>query len=252
MPSSPHVRTSPRSAMDPPGVRRYCLSLMTDRAAPKKSIVTRTIGAVALATALIVSAVGCGAPKQLSEEALITEASELFEQENYVQAIEHYSELLEQHPFSDHAEVASMNVAHAFYLSEQYENAIAAFNDFERLYPVSPLLPFVEYTVGLCHLDRSLGGDLDKSSSENARRLFERLVQRHPQSIFADLGAFRMAECDENLASHELYVGDYYMVRDNYDAAERRYQDLLDRYPGSDSAAEASSRLEELADSDRP
>ena len=44
-------------------------------------------------------------------------------------AASHYQELLEQHPFSDLAEVARLRIAHAYYLNHNFDRAIAAFDD---------------------------------------------------------------------------------------------------------------------------
>ncbi len=198
-----------------------------------------------LLATLIIAA--CGAPAALTEAELEDEASRYFEHRNYVQAISNYEELLEQFPFSEHAESASLKIAQAYYLTEQYEKAIAAFNDFERLYPVSPMLPLVEYSVGMCHLDRALDGDRDTGASADAKRQFERLLQRYPDSVYSRLAEFRLRQSIENLARHELYVGDYYRARGHDEAAAARYRYLLEKYPESESAAEAGKSLGELA-----
>ncbi len=169
--------------------------------------------------------------------------SDYFEDENYIQAIVSYESLLEQYPFSEEAEVAALNIAHAYYLTKQYEKAIASFEEFERLYPTSPMLPFVEYTVGMCHLDRALAGDRDKSASDNARRQFDRLARRFPDSIYAPLAKLRSRQAQENLAGHELYVGRWYLETGKTAAAQARFETVLKEYPDTDAAAEARLAL---------
>ncbi len=203
-----------------------------------------------VSTLILISA--CGAPAPLTEDELEDEASRYFEHRNYIQAIGNYEELLEQFPFSEYAESASIKIAQAYYLTAQYEKAIAAFNDFERLYPVSDRLPFVEYTVGMCHLDRALDGDRDTSASAQAKRQFERLLQRYPDSIYSTLASFRLRQSIEHLARHELYVGDYYLEHDRKEAAMARYSYVLDTYPDSESALEAQRKLAELRGSASP
>jgi outer membrane protein assembly factor BamD len=190
----------------------------------------------ALAAALAFMA-SCSAPPPPTEDTLIIAGSNYFEDENYIQAIQSYSELLEQFPFSEESERASLNVAHAYYLTRQYEQAIAAFEEFERLYPTSPLLPFVEYTVGMCHLDRSLSGDRDKSASDSALRQFERLIDRFPDSVYTPIAKLRAADAQENLAGHELVIGDWYRLEGKENAAEARYAHILKVYPESEAAA---------------
>ena len=201
-----------------------------------------------LLTVLTLVVTACSAPPQRPENEVYSAASARFEEGAYDAAVEEYDELLKQYPFSDKAEVASLKIAHAYYLAGKYDEAIASFNDFERLYPVSPLLAFVEYMVGRCWLDQARPGDRDKSSSENAARQFERLARRYPESIYARLAEFRLDQALENLASHELYVGDWYRERGDDFAARRRYLQLIDSYPSTESAMLAEQRVALLSE----
>jgi len=89
----------------------------------------------ALRSLLVVAALSgvvsaCGAPAIQPENVLFREASLALEDESYSTAIENYKKLLEEYPFSDKAEVASLNIAYAHYLKGEYGEAIGAFNDF--------------------------------------------------------------------------------------------------------------------------
>jgi outer membrane protein assembly factor BamD len=200
------------------------------------------------AGAFLVAAVatGCGAPDLLPEDTLFREASLALEDESYSTAIDNYKKLLEEYPFSDKAEIASLNIAYAHYLKEEYGEAIAAFNDFERLYPVSPLLPFVSYTIGMCWLDQAKAGDRDPRASDEALRQFRKVSSEFPRTIYADLATFRQGQARENLAAHEIVVGDYYRERKQYTAAAGRYRYILKQYPTTENAQRAAVRLKEL------
>ncbi|HYB97999.1 MAG TPA: outer membrane protein assembly factor BamD [Candidatus Limnocylindrales bacterium] len=202
-------------------------------------------GLVLLATAGTLSA--CGAGPVRPEDELYREASLAFEEESYNSAIEDYKKMLEEYPFSDKAETAGFNIAYAYYVTEKYPEAIEAFSDFERLYPVSPLLPFVSYTIGMCYLGQAKSDDRDPSASEAALRQFERMAQQFPKSIYADLARYRAHEARENLALHELVVGDFYREKQRHDAAAARYRYVLTHYPTTEAAARANQRLGELS-----
>ena len=202
----------------------------------------RRLGAAALAAA--VSAGACGAPPPLPEADIYEEANTEFESGDFTMAAIHFDKLLEQYPFSDLAEISRLRVAHAYYLGGQYEKAIAAFNDFERLHPTSPRLPFVEYTIGMSYLDQSRPLDRDKTASENAKRQFERVRDRYPGSLYGRLAEFRIAQCNEQLAGHEIVIGDYYMKTGDSSAALARYRFVVEAYPDTDAALEAMKRLQ--------
>lgn len=197
-----------------------------------------------LALTLMVPA--CGAPAIQAENVLFREASLALEDESYSTAISNYKKLLEEYPFSDKAEVASLNIAYAYYLKGEYGEAIAAFNDFERLYPVSPLLPFVGYTVAMCWLDQAKAGDRDPTASDEALRQFRKVASEFPGTLYADLAEFRHRQARENLAAHELVVGDYYLQRKRFAAAEGRYRYIVREYPETENAARAQARIEEV------
>jgi len=186
---------------------------------------------------------GCGAPAPLAEQQLYYEANNEFEHGNFSLASQRYDELLEQYPFSELSEIARLRVGQAYYLNGDYDRAVAAFTDFERLHPTSPLLPFVEYTIGMSHLDQARSRDRDKSATDNAQRQFDRVSERYHSSIYGRLAEYRMSQCEQKLASHELYVGDYYVKTGQVAAGLARYQYVLDFYPSSDAAILGAERL---------
>lgn len=205
----------------------------------------RLLPAAILAGTMAVAA--CGAPPPLGEVELFEEANREFERGQFNLASGHYEELLEQHPFSDLAEIARLRIAHSYYLNKDYDKAIAAFNDFERLHPASPLMGFVEYTIAMGYLDQIRPADRDKSAAHNALRQFERVRDRYPGSLYGRLAEFRITECEEVLASHELIIGDYYRRVGKLSASVQRYTYLVKTYPDTDAAVLGHERLAETA-----
>lgn len=202
--------------------------------------------AAVVAAFVALFACACGAPEMQPETDLFREASLALEDEAYSTAIENYKKLLEEYPFSDKAEIASLNIAYAYYLKKEYGQAIAAFNDFERLYPVSPLLPFVSYTSAMCWLEQAKAADRDPSASDEALRQFKKVASEFPNTLYADMATFRQQQARENLAAHEIAVGDYYRDRDRLDAAASRYRYAMETYPTTESATRAAERLKRI------
>ncbi len=177
------------------------------------------------------------------ETDLAVSAAQAFESGHYILAVQEYGRLLDQHPFSEHAELARLRVAHAFYLGRNYDQAVSAFEDFERRYPASKAIAFSQYITGMCWLDQASSADRDKSSSVNAILHFDRVILRYADSVWATLAGFRKTECYENLADQELYVGDYYRRTGDTAAANLRFHFVLDEYPQTSAAREARERL---------
>jgi len=202
-----------------------------------------SVPARTFAVLLLAFVAACGAPPVPPEGDLYSQANGEFSNGDFTMAAQFYDKLLEQYPFSDFAEVARLRIAHAYYLGKEYEKAIAAFNDFERLHPTSPALPFVEYSIGMAYLDQARPLDRDKAATESAKLQFERVSDRYQGTLYGRLAIYRVSQCNELLAGHELKVGDYYATVGKDGAAIARYRYLLEQYPETDAAVEAKRRL---------
>ena len=195
---------------------------------------------------MLATLAACGAEKRLSPQEYYREASEAFADENYQVAIKQYNELLDQYPFDEHAEEAELRIAESHYHREAYPEAIAALSDFQRMHPMSPHLPRVYYLLGESYADQMTTVDRDQSASEHAHGWYRVVIDRYPDSPYADKSRKRLAECRESLAEHELYIARYYFKRDNLRAAENRLKGLLEAYADTEAATEALEMLAEV------
>lgn len=195
---------------------------------------------VAALLALVLAAGACSTKKKIvPPEKLWSEGTDAFNDEAYQIAIDRYKALLDQHPFDAHAEEAELRIAQSYYMAHRYPEAIAAFADFERMHPTSPNLPEVEYNLGLSYMAQMRSTDRDQQPSTNAHTYFKNVIDRWPQSPWADKSRLRLKECRESLAAHEADIAQYYLRHKNLRAAEARLRYLLAEYPETDATAEA-------------
>jgi len=197
---------------------------------------------------VIVAALAACAGKRpvVPAEALWTEANQAFDDEAWQVAIERYKTFLDQHPFDANAEEAELRIARAYYLSQSFPEAIAAFENFERMHPTSPNLAEVEYHRGMSHALQHGEADRDQRFASAALTSFRNVIDRFPGTPWANKSELRIRECRESLARHEGIVASYYLERDSLRAAEARLAMLLTEYPDTDAAA---SMLEHFASS---
>ncbi len=199
----------------------------------------------ALAVALV--AFGCAGKKPIiPPDKLWGEAEDAFNIEAYELAVDRYKKLLDQHPFDQHAEEAELKIALSYYKAQRWAEAIAAFGDFERMHPTSVELPAVEYHLGMAYLAQASTSDRDQQSHANALTYFRNLIDRFPQSPWAEKARLRVRECREALAKHEAAVAAYYLKIGNIKAAEARLQGILTDYPETDAAAECLYRFAQV------
>jgi len=193
---------------------------------------------VALVLVVPLTMVACAGKRQIPPaETLWAEANEALDDEAWDLAIERYKALLDQHPFDSHAEEAEFRIARAYYLAEQFPEAIAAFENFERMHPTSSNLAEVEYHRGLSYALQHGTADRDQRFAASALTSFRNVIDRFPGTSWAKRSELRIRECREALARHEGVVASYYLDRESLRAAEARLAMLLHDFPETDAAA---------------
>ncbi|MGH7821533.1 MAG: outer membrane protein assembly factor BamD [Candidatus Binatia bacterium] len=185
----------------------------------------------------------CATQKVLPEREYFDNGTQAMEEEAFDVAIDQYQKLLEEYPFSDYTEEAQLKIAYAEYQSERYAEAIASFQDFQRMHPTNPNLPFAEYYLAMSYMDQMGAKDRDQSASAQAHAHFQALIDRYPESPFAEKAKEKLGECRELLAEHELSVAEFYLHWGNPLGAESRLRHLLRAYPDTATTAEALLRF---------
>jgi outer membrane protein assembly factor BamD len=184
--------------------------------------------------------------RRLSAKEYYTQASAAFEKEDFAAAVDHYRELLDQYPLNPYAEEAQLKVAYAYYLDKKYTEAIAAFGDFERAYPTSAHMPFVEYYRGMCHLEQFRSIDRDQSVVEKAYNFFREVTDRYPDSSFVPLAEEKIKTCRETMAEHELYIADFNHKNSTILATVARLRAIVENYPETNVTVGALARLQKV------
>ena len=200
---------------------------------------------VAPALMLVALSAACsGKSPRLSADQYYTEGKAAFGDENYEVAIRSYKDLLDQYPFDPHAEEAEITIAESQYKKKHYAEAIAAFNDFQRMHPMSPELPKVYLLLGKSFEKQMTTTDRDQGAADNAQGWYRVVVDRYPTNEYAARARRRMMKCRESMAEHERYVANFYLKQNNMRAAENRVKSLLEQFP--DTLA-TTKGLEDLA-----
>lgn len=201
----------------------------------------RVLPLVALAALLVAGCAGKKVPPPSAD--LWKQATESFDDGAYDLAIENYKALLDQYPFDTNAEEAELKIAHAYYLSGRYPEAIAAFENFERMHPTSQHLASVEYHRGMSYAMQHGAADRDQRYAQAALTSFRNVIDRFPSGAWASKAELRIRECREALARHESDVAGFYLERTSLRAAESRLSTLLTDYGDTDATADALVRF---------
>ena len=192
----------------------------------------KRIFGVSLLCMFIVSACAWFQPKEEKPaHELARDGMEAYQNGKYDKAIEHFERLKDWYPFSKFAILAELKVADAYFRLKQYEDAIFAYENFERLHPRNEAVPYVIYQIGMCYFEQIDTVDRDQTSNKKALEAFDRLIKQFPEDPYALTAAEHMKKSLKILAGHEFYIGLYYFKSKHYKAALHRFKAVLSLYP---------------------
>lgn len=178
-------------------------------------------------------------------EELASDGASAFMAQDYKDALKAYTDLKDWYPFSRYAILAELKIADSHYHLEEYEEAILAYEEFERMHPKNDAIPYVIYQIGMSWFNQLDTIDRDHTPAQKALAQFNRLADQFPNSEYTTNAAAHYEKCMKHLSGHELYVANFYMKTKKYKAALARYEYLIERFPESIEAKVAAQKLPE-------
>ena len=187
--------------------------------------------------------------KDWSARRLYDTAKEDLNRGAYEEAIGYYEKLEVRYPFGPLAMQGHLDLIYAYYKFDKPASALAAADRFIKLHPRHPNVDYAYYLKGLVRfvgggsiVDRFVTRDLsehDASAALHSFRAFEELLQRFPESRYADDSRQRMLYLKNLLAMHEIHVARYYMTRGAWLAVASRARYVIENYQGTPAVSDA-------------
>ena len=182
---------------------------------------------------------GRGIKADATAEALLDEGMRSFDEKRYARAIENFSKLRTDFPFSPEITQVELKIADAYYLNKQYPEAINAFKEYQSMHPTNEHIPFVLLRLGQAHFDQFTSSDRDQKNTEIAKGYFENVISSYPQSPQAPEAKEKLAKCLEYLAEHEFNVAFFYFQQEKYPAARDRFEEIVRKYKNTPTAVKS-------------
>ena len=178
-------------------------------------------------------------------EAYETGLNEL-EKGNIVLAAKKFNEAELLFPQSEWAPRASLMGAYAYYSQDYYADAIFELERFLKTYPKHERTNYAYYLLAMSYYDQIIDEKKDLGLIENAKKNFEIVVKKYPNSDYALDADFKLELIQEILASKEMYLGRYYIEREKWIPAINRFKFVLENYNDTVYVEEAIHRLVEI------
>jgi outer membrane protein assembly factor BamD len=172
-------------------------------------------------------------------EALFEEGNRNFTDKRYVRAIDNYSKIRTDHPFSPLMTQVELKIADSYYRNQQYPEAINAFKEFQSMHPTNEHIAFVTLRLGQAHFDQFTSTDRDQKNTEIAKGYFETVVSKYPKSSEAAEAREKLAKCLEYLAEHEFNVAHFYFQQEKFPAARDRFEEIVRKYKDTPTAVKS-------------
>jgi len=178
-------------------------------------------------------------------ETLYNNAAKAMDTKNYKQAFDLFNEVERQHPYSQWATRAQLMAAYAAFESEEYHKSIIALDRFIRLHPGNRNIDYAYYLKALNFYVQISDVGRDQEMTLRARENFETLLRLYPNSKYARDARLKQDLTMDHLAGKEMNVGRYYLVRNQYHAAIKRFLEVVKNYQTTTHVPEALHRLVE-------
>ena len=193
---------------------------------------------------------GCSSDKNLvidtqlnSDVEIYNSGLELLKKKKFDEAIDRFTELEIQYPYSDWSARGQMLIGFSHYSNREYDEAILSLSKFTELNPDHPLVPYAIFLKGYSYYERIPNIELDQEYSEKALDEFLELTNRYPNSKYKKKSFEIMKILRNHLSSKELLIGKFYQSKGNYLAAIKRYKQIIKKYKRSVHTPESLFRL---------
>ncbi len=178
-----------------------------------------------------------------SDTELYNSGLKFLKTKKFDEAIEKFTELEIQYPYSDWSARGQMLIGFSHYSSQEYDEAIISLSKFTELNPDHPLVPYAIFLRGYSYYERIPNIELDQDYSEKALAEFLELTNRYPNTKYKKKSFEIIKILRNHLSSKELLVGKFYQSKGNYLAAIKRYKQVLKKYKRSVHTPESLFRL---------
>ncbi len=178
-----------------------------------------------------------------SDIELYKSAMNHLKKKEFNEAVETFTELEVQHPYSKWATKGQLMAGFAHYKANEYEEAILTLSKFIELNPTHKSIPYAMYLKAYSYYERMPDVNLDQKLSDRAVEEFSELINKYPNSKYAKKSMSHLRSLKNHLASREVKIAKFYQSQGYFLASIKRYKSVLREYKKSTHIPESIFRL---------
>tara|TARA_S200000501_G_C20729112_1_gene701983 strand:- start:62 stop:892 length:831 start_codon:yes stop_codon:yes gene_type:complete len=150
------------------------------------------------------------------------------------------------YPQSEWAPKSSLMASYAYWSQAYYSNSVNELNRFIKLYPKNENLDYAYYLLAMNYYDSIVDEKKDLRPLNEAKKYFNIIIQKYPESDYALDGKYKLRLIDDMLAAKEIYIARHYIKKEKWIAAINRLKIVVSDYDTTIYVEEALHRLVEV------
>lgn len=183
--------------------------------------------------------------EEKSASDLYNTAYDLLKEKEFKKAAIAFENVELEQPYSKWATKAQLMAAYSYYRNASYDDAIISLERYIKLHPGNEETPYAYYLLAISYYDQIQDVNRDQEITQKAHDVLKQIVVKYPDSKYANDARIKMNLTLDHLAGKEMAIGRYYLKRQNYQAAIKRFNNVITKYQTTSHIAEALYRLTE-------
>ncbi len=166
----------------------------------------------------------------MTPENRLSYAIKLYNDEDYLEAINELQALLLQYPGSSISDDAQFYLAKTRFAREEYIMAAFEFSKLIKNMPASEFVPEAQYMLADCYYELSPNYNLDQKYTKKAISEFQAFIDFFPTNEKVPEAEKKINELNDKLAKKTYTIAQIYERLDYLKAAVIYYDDLIETY----------------------
>ena len=150
------------------------------------------------------------------------------------------------YPQSDWAPKASLMASYAYWTQKYHRDSINELKRFLNLYPKNKHLDYAYYLLAINYYDSIIDEKKDLKPLEESKKYFQILIEKYPNSDYAEDGKYKIELIQDILAAKQMYIARHYIKKEKWIAAINRLKTVITKYETTIYVEEALHRLVEI------
>ncbi len=156
-----------------------------------------------------------------------------------------FSEVERLYPYSELTKRALIMQAFAYHKGKLYPEARASAQRYIDFYPADDDAAYAQYLLALSYYDQIDEVGRDQGLTFQALQELRKVIELYPDTEYARSSMLKFDLAFDQLAAKEMEIGRYYLRRDHYAAAIKRFRIVVEDFQTTTHTAEALHRLVE-------